>query len=108
MVNAAAFGVGRGIINAGEACMGDGPRAHRARLQRHPKVASLEPLIPQNPRGSADCLYFGMCGWILGGTHPIGCCGNFNAIFGDDGTHRHFARIGGGLREFERAVHKGG
>ena len=108
MVNAAAFGIGRGIIYAGEARMGDGPCAHRAWFQRHPKVASLEPLIPQNPRGGADCLHFGVRGWILGGAHAIGCCSNFNAIFGDNGTHRHFARIGGGLRQFQCAVHKGG
>jgi hypothetical protein len=65
VLHGASLGVWRGVIDAGEAGMGDRPGAHRAGLQRHPQVAIVQPLLPQGSGGGANHQHFGMGSGIV-------------------------------------------
>lgn len=105
-----AFRIIRAVVKPPDAGVGNRPGTHRARLERHPKVAPIEPIAVKHAGRGANRQNFGMCGRI---TQPPGCvcrARDHLAIAGDDGTHGHFARIGGldcGGKGFAHRIGKG-
>ena len=64
VVDRAALGVRSGVVEAAQAGQGDRAGAHRARLERHIKIAAGEPFGAQSRRGRADDEHFGVRGRI--------------------------------------------
>ena len=64
VVDRAALGVGRGVVEAADAGVADGAGAHRAGLQRDIEIAIGEPGVSEPARGLADRQHFGMGGGV--------------------------------------------
>jgi hypothetical protein len=69
MLHRAALGVWRGIIDAGDAGVGDRARAHRAGFEGDPQVAFLESLLPQTGGGGAIAR---ISAWAVGSVRARG------------------------------------
>lgn len=71
MLHASALGVSRSIIDPRDSGVRDCASAHRARLQRYPKVTIRQPVRPQCLTGSPHRDDLCMRGWILIPSVPI-------------------------------------
>lgn len=102
----AALGIRRSVVEPRDPCMGNGARAHRAGLQRHPKLAAFQPLVLQHLRTGANRQHFGMSGRIMQSARTVvrGC--NHRPIPDENRAYGHFARrscpFGFGKRQCHR------
>ena len=97
VLDAAALGIGRAVIEAADAGEGNGLRAHGAGLQRDIKIAARQPFRPERVGGLADHQHFGMgrgVGRLARAVarhrdHPPSCA------LDQHGAHRHLTARGG-------------
>src|SRR3546814_7874522 len=61
----AALGIGGAVIKPRDSRVGNGARAHRAGLQRHPQFAAFEPFVAEHAARGANRLDFGVAGGIV-------------------------------------------
>ena len=73
--------------------------AHRARLQRHPQSAFVEPRGAELRRRGADRLHLGMGGRVGRPAHRVARFGDDLVAERDDRADRHFAGRGGFARQ---------
>ena len=90
-------------LEPGEADRGG---AHRARLERHPDRAFVEPGGAEPGGGGPDRLHFGMRGRVGRTAHRVAGLGDDLIDQGDDRADRDFARGGRLCRKVERAPHR--
>jgi hypothetical protein len=105
MFDAAAFGIGRRIIEPGDARLGNRACAHRARFKRHPQIAIIEAVGVEGQTRSADCDDFGMSRRIIARACPIATGCNDLAIADNDSTDRNFAERFDLFGNIERVAH---
>ncbi|KAI1692428.1 ribosomal l28 family domain-containing protein [Ditylenchus destructor] len=72
MLDRAALGIAGPVIEPGDTGMGDGARAHGARLQRDPQVAILQPVAAKRFRRRANRQHLGMRGGVMQGSRSVG------------------------------------
>ena len=91
MLHRAAFGIGSGIIELGDAGVGYGPGTHRARLQCDPQLAAIKPLIAKYRRRRAYRQHFGMGSGIVQGARGVVGSGDDRAVFDHHRANRHLS-----------------
>lgn len=85
------FVIGGGKIKAADAGMRNGTGAHRARLQRHPQVAIIQPFRAARRHGRTKRQHFSMVQAVGITLHPVLRQRNDATICcSDRGGHRHF------------------
>lgn len=105
MRHSAALGIVSAIIEPGYARMGDCACTHRTGLQRHPQVASNEPLIAEMRGRLPNGDYFGMGGRVMVTDRAVGTPTDNDTVLDDDGTNGHFALRGGSAGKNKRFIH---
>ena len=108
MHDSAALGVLRAKAQRLQSGDRDSRGAHRARLERHPQGAFVEPRRAERLRRGADRLHLRMGGRVGRAAHRVAALGDDFVAASDDRADRHFAgrrRLGG---EVERAAHRQG
>src|ERR1700724_3201171 len=107
VVDRAAFGIGRRIVEPADAGKRDRARAHGARLERDMQVAIGEPFAGERERGGPDRHDLAMRGRVAVGQRAVAGLRDHRAVAHDDAADRHLAgrRGGAGLRQ--RQVHEG-
>ena len=101
----AALGIGRGVIEPGDAGMGDRARTHCARLKCDPQLAAVEAFVAQNVRGGANRQDLGVRGRIVSPSRGVVRGGDHRAVPDHHRADRHFACHSGGVRLIERGAH---
>ena len=108
VLDRAALGIGRGVIQPGDARVDNRARAHGARLERDPQLAAFQPLVTKRQGGGANRRDLGMRGRIVRPARRVAAFADHNAILDHHRADRHHARGGGRPREIERARHRVG
>ena len=108
VIDRAAFGIGRGIIEPGDAGVGNRAGTHRAWLQRDPQLAAIEAFVTQRLSRRANREDFGMCGWIAQLARGVMRGGDYRAVLDHHRADGHLARNCGSVRLIERGAHREG
>ena len=91
-----------------DTCEGHGRGAHRARLERNPDRAAVEPRSSETLRRRADGDHFRVSGRIEAPAHGVASFGDNVLAMRHDGADRHFVGLGGLAGEGERTAHRFG
>jgi len=102
----AALGIVGGEVQLRDPRQRDRPGAHRARLQRNPQFAPVEPRTIERPGRAADRDHLGMGGRVVAAAHRVGSFGDHHPVAGNHRADRHFARRCRLMSEIERAAHR--
>ena len=107
MFNRATLFIIGAVIETVDPGVRDRPGAHRARLKRHPKITSIEPVAAKRLCRCPDRQYLGMGGRIVHRSRGIGGYSNDLLAEHDDRADRHLAILCGPASGIERSAHWG-
>ncbi len=105
-VDGAALGIRSAVVKPADAGERHRAGAHRAWLERHIKIAAIEPLIAERPGRGADREQFGMRGRIMVTDGAVARLGDDLAISHHDAADRNLAGGLRGTRLRQRRVHE--
>ena len=108
LLDRAALGIGRAVVEPGDPSMPDRSGAHRAWLERDPQLAAVEPLVAEPFGGAAQGEDLGMGGRVGEPARRVVRLADHRAVLDHDRADRHFARRRCGPRQLERARHRFG
>ncbi len=107
MQHAPRFRIKRANIKPGNAGMRNGPGTHRARFQRHIKIATHQPVLPKRCAGRAQGDDLRMSRGILSQTRMIATAPDNLPLLHHNRPHRNLAARSGGLGLCQGFLHEG-
>lgn len=105
MRHSATLRIIRAIIEPRDPGMGYGSGAHSAGFQRHPHVASGQPVIAQKCRSLSHRDDFGVCGGVVAFERAVGSAPDDLPVFHHERTNRHFTCRRSSLGKRQRFFH---
>src|SRR3990167_1354111 len=105
MLYCTALGIGRGVIEPGNARMADRARAHRAGFERDIEVAFAQAFVTQYFRGHTQCAHLGMAGGVRRFARAIGGNRHHFLTAHYRRANRHLAKTGSLTRGIECQLH---
>lgn len=106
MHHAAALRIVRAESNRRNTGQGRCGSTHCAGFERDPKSAVVKPRLSEEFRSVPDRDHFRMGRRIQASAHCVASLRDYLLALRDDGSYRHFARLGGFARKVQRPAHR--